>query len=405
MASRRKNIQRNVLAEGQTSGFDDGSLRALDEATFGALGRIEEDRQVAEPVSIFQIRPDPAQARRVIPARLREQWDGTPQTVQALLRTWQQEAQAQYGAPFDLAALVFGEGESAITLELEDDAPAQQGSVLVSALVPVAKLAASIAANGLTNPITVSRVGASYMIETGERRWLAYHLLYLLEENDRWERIPARTVERSVWRQASENTAREDLNAISRARQLAILLMDLYAREGTQFQPFEALVQPGRCDRAFYAQVSDEVAFRVPRGTMNLLLNAMGFRNRATFLRYRRLLKLPDTIWMAADDYSCPENVLREMDGQPYNIQASIFNAWARRERNVAVGNQPVETAREEAWESPNKRPVVNWKKHISELQQIDPEEIDLWHQKRKDELLAYLDELEDWITAVRLKL
>lgn len=33
----------------------------------------------------------------------------------------------------------------------------------------------------------------------------------------------------------------QPLNAIAKARQLALLIMDLYQEQGVQFQPFEAL--------------------------------------------------------------------------------------------------------------------------------------------------------------------
>src|SRR5690606_4780692 len=127
-----------------------------------------------------------------------------------------------------------------------------------SALIRVIDLSASIRRDGLTNPITIADEDGQFIIETGERRWLAYHLLYwrlnTLNNDDQhdWSRIPAHVVdELSIWRQASENNARADLNAIGKARQLALLLMDIFVQEGVQFEHLDNYQN----DQTFYAQV------------------------------------------------------------------------------------------------------------------------------------------------------
>ena len=99
-------------------------------------------------------------------------------------------------------------------------------------LLRLADLAGSIRQDGLTNPITVVKTGDTHVIETGERRWVAFHLLNAYIDGDDYQSIPARRMpELNLWRQASENTARDALNAIARARQIALLLMDMHGWE------------------------------------------------------------------------------------------------------------------------------------------------------------------------------
>lgn len=173
-------------------------------------------------------------------------------------------------------------------------------------------LAGSIRRDGLSNPISVARQDNLYVIETGERRWLAYCLLQAYYGDD-YLKIPARIVERfDVWRQASENNARSDLNAIGRTRQFAILLMDLAGIE--QFQPFEVFAH----ERDFYAQVAD---ISVPYGRGSQLLGAMGLRSRSQLSSYRRFLDLPPDVWLTADDESWSEaqlfSVLNDLQTPP----------------------------------------------------------------------------------------
>jgi ParB-like chromosome segregation protein Spo0J len=179
-------------------------------------------------------------------------------------------------------------------------------------LIDLADLAISIRKTGLTNPITVVRMDRIYRLETGERRWLAYHLLNIYFPDEDWNRIPAHLVDEiSVWRQASENNARADLNAISRARQLAILLMDLLAERGYEFYTFDELIETGGTEREYYAQVADGNEFRVPRGEGERLLNAMGLKNPTQIRQYRQLLRLPDEVWQEADDKNLTEGEIR----------------------------------------------------------------------------------------------
>ena len=178
-------------------------------------------------------------------------------------------------------------------------------------------LAASIRRDSLSNPVSLVRHPDHYEIETGERRWLAYHVLYWkFGDGDKrpdgsvvnWSRIPARIVTQvDVWRQASENNARDNLNAISRARQLSLLLMDLHGSHN-----FTAL-DASQSEQAFYAQVADGADWRIPRGQGERLLNAMGMSDAGQLRQYRALLRLPTDLWRKGDDEDLSEGELRRM--------------------------------------------------------------------------------------------
>lgn len=274
---------------------------------------ISEQRQVAKPVSIFDIRPDLSQPRRAIPWALRPQWDGRPQTLEYLFEMWVEAIEAEKGQPYNLTAHL---EQAYLPLEQEDEqADAPEMSPAERSLHEIIALAASIRSVGLTNPITVVRIGPYFQLETGERRWLAYHLLNLYDNAEEWAKIPAREVKQfNVWRQAGENNARANLNAISKARQLAILLMDLLHERGQDFETFEQITASGRKEREYYAQVADGTEFRIPPGQKERLLDALGFKSMSQVRHYRALLRVPDAVWEYADDHDLSERQIRELD-------------------------------------------------------------------------------------------
>jgi len=263
----------------------------------------------AKPIPIMSIRPDRAQPRRAIPMVVCGEWDGSPEAIPALLGTWYQGAVHQYGKRFDVAQILKGMK----SLELPEDA----GAVLVG-FNKLMSLAASIRNEGLTNPITVVRDGAGYMVETGERRLLAHHLLNMYLDDGQWERIPAREVEFDVFRQASENNARDSLNAIQMARQIALLIMaERDHMDGHDYASYNDLVLAGESDRRFYAQVANGNIHRIPMGSGDKISHAVGL-SMARISQYRRLLSLTDDeelndkIWLEADTNDWSENYIRE---------------------------------------------------------------------------------------------
>ena len=225
MASRRDK-------QGRTDDpFDERPVTAsqqLDQEVYGGVGKVDPGRKTAEAVNIEMIYPDRTQPRRAVPSVIRREWDESPKTAGVMFNRWIRDAKLELKT---VKAILDGEEVEYIP-----------SGIIGEGLWKVLILAASIHHDGLTNPITVSRKGREFLIETGERRWLAYHLLYANYGKD-YQRIPARIVQRDIWRQASENNARDDLNAVGKARQFALLLMSLY-REESWFE-FDQLVQEG----------------------------------------------------------------------------------------------------------------------------------------------------------------
>jgi hypothetical protein len=313
--------------------------------TSNGLATKDTGKQVANPLSIFNIQPDPIQPRRAIPHHVREKWDGNPHNIEKVFSDWletiRHDRQSNgHEERFDLDAYLHGHDEG--------ERPKQLGP-LETTLIELAELAASIRRDGLTNPITVYSTGVNqYQIETGERRWMSYHLLYISFPNERekWSKIPARVMpEANVWRQASENAARQDLNAIARSRQYAVLFMDLVKTyENKTFRPPHEFPH----EQAYYAQVLDDP---IPYGKAGLLNDAMGYKNRVMLKRYRDLLRLPHVLWDLADDYNCPEGVLREIiDGTNEIDEAfalSRFHRWLNDQRTPKETVSAVQTGNE----------------------------------------------------------
>jgi len=324
------------------------TVQELTDAVYGEIAAVDAQRIEAIPTDIFTIHADILQPRRTVVSEFRRFWDGKPDNVHALLDEWFRavvreryanisnlidEKERRRHAQFDLRGYL--EGENDVVGEDYHRGPIE------TSFLRIVTLASSIRRDGLTNPITVAPLGMdAYRLETGERRWLAYHLLHAFfdgkdgrpDERDLWRKIPARNVgEASVWRMANENNVRSDLNAIAKARQLSLLLIDLYARRGTAFKPYAEIVGPSGCDRAFYAQVADGDEFPIVRGTGDQLLNAMGFTSKSQLREHRQLLDLPDPVWQWADDLNWAQGRLRQLI-QKAGKDAKMLVELARRE-------------------------------------------------------------------------
>lgn len=283
------------------------------QVTFGGVSKSVRARATA----IDSIYPDPAQPRRIIPSAVRQYWNGQPDadSMARLFEYWLEEIRLERrGQPLELDAHLTSASTERAPFDLNESEVSAGPAMgpLQSAIMPVVDLAASIYRDGLTNPITIAPQGRLSIIETGERRWLAYQLLFWRfgTEDEDWSAIPARTVDGlSIARQATENNARADLNAIAKARQLALLLMDLYATEqNVRFKPFDMF----ETEQLFYAQVEDGNRWRIPAGKAELLLNMMGLKNAVQLRQYRRLLRLPNVVWLLADDLNWAENFIQK---------------------------------------------------------------------------------------------
>lgn len=292
----------------------DNSWLAADKGIFGDIAKADAQTERIKSYDIFSIVPDQTQPRRVIPSTVRQRWDGDPHAVPDLFVQWVRLVQAEIGREFTLSAYL-----------LNEDGEAYRGggyAPIERSLMELVDLAVSIRRDGLTHPITLVPAGNFHQIETGERRWLAYHLLHAFfdgqvsgipNEQNKWRKIPARIMpERSVWRQAVENSARQNLNAIGKARQYAVLVMTLYAQMGDHFDPFNPAAPS---DRHFYAQAARYD--KTPYGRREELLSAMGFKSPAELTRCRKLLELPDEVWALADDHDLPQKALLRLSEKP----------------------------------------------------------------------------------------
>ena len=347
-----------------------------------ALRAREGERIVARPVSIFEIDPDALQPRRVVPSFARQ--EATPWEM---IQVWWHYAESNRDQ-IDLAAFFQGDGE------IYSESPSR----VEAGFLELVALARSIQREGLTNPISVVRVGDRYRIETGERRWLAYHLLYQVE-GERWQKIPSRIMDDlDVWRQAAENNARANLNAIGKARQYAILVMDLYAQRGEQFG------EPGRFphERDFYAQA---LRFdNVPYGTRDTILAAMALKSPAELTRCRNLLELPVSVWTLADDYNVPQSVLlqaatmSENEALRYIENVSSWNDSTRKAPTLSDKSSPVDV------ENPviSREQVKKVKKFVRFASRVGWQDLGYLEEKDRRELLETADELEALVQQIR---
>jgi len=296
---------------------DEASTRAIDAELFGAIEQSDANRQSASPTSIFEIRPDLSQPRRTVPHAVRERmsWRGETARMEELFLTWEEMVNDERGqTKFHLSDYL---DQREIGLVSEEDVETDRPPMgpLERPLVELVELATSIHNEGLTNPITVVNLGINdgYLLETGERRWLAYHMLYLHTGENKYAKIAARTVDRlNIWRQAAENNARTNLNAVSKARQFAVLLMGLLQeKKKVRFTSFSEFTH----EQAYYAQVADgtDKKLRIPRGMSERLLDATGLKSRKQLREYRALLRLPHQVWDVADDLNWSERFIRDL--------------------------------------------------------------------------------------------
>lgn len=344
---------------GMFSGGDD--LQTVSDEIFGKSELPDVGRVVARPTPILSIWADVKQPRRAIPLSIRMHWDGNPLDVAALLEQWATVAANQAGVTIDLEALLNGEGEGIDT----DKFPS-----VAQDFIALVRLAAGIKADGLINPITVIESDGKLLIESGERRWLAYHLLYMVM-GEAFAKIPAAkgNGNDSVWRQATENTQRRSLNAIGMARQIALLIMA--AREtppiasGTTYKEYDEVIRAGVCDRRFYAQVADGNIHRIPKGMGERIQAAMGL-SMEQLSRYRSLLEMTDDnqvndiLWTRADIENWAEHSIREVYTLPTGKVRDVIERSNWGLDNLKALKDTLPTGKVQPTIDPPRRPVTS---------------------------------------------
>jgi hypothetical protein len=289
-----------VLNEDATSDGD-SFLQELDAATYGKLGAIGNNRIVAEAYLISELQPDPQQPRRVIPSVVRQMVD--IHDMRATMDRWYHTAERELERSIPLRDLVEGKVEDG---QFDTEGITHERYPVAASFLAVARLAGDILRDGLINPISIYRSGRTHMINKGERRWFAFHILYGLY-GSKYERISAREESPSIWAQASENMSREDLGGVALARQFALLLMSLYPD-----QPWGNVADfttDEGSDRLFYAQVGDGNEWRIPKNKGQKIADAMQASVNA-LRHYRQILGVPNVIWLEADDKQWSTNRL-----------------------------------------------------------------------------------------------
>lgn len=293
---------------------------------------------------ITNIWADVKQPRRAIPGLIRLNWDGDPAMVADLLQRWQQVAEQKAGKRIPLVDMLHGRGEG-----FAEDESANHP--YVADFIKVIRLAQSIHTDGLINPITVIKQGAKYVIEGGERRWLAHHLLEQ-HVDEKYGKIPAieGNAEDALWRQAHENNNRDSLNAIAKARQLALLIMDL-RKNMNDYQDYDELVVG--CDRIYYAQVANGRIHSIPPGMGERVESAMGL-TIARVNQYRSLLKLTednavnDILWLRASDEWWAEYFMRDIAKLPLDTLRGIVlgnQDWTQDDLRAAIESTAVDSS------------------------------------------------------------
>ena len=167
-----------------------------------------------------------------------------------------------------------------------------------------------------------------YRIETGERRyWAAVLLQHFTPGRDMPVRLLCQVIppeKASVFRQARENTARSDLNAVALARQTALLLFAVHG-----IRPPE-----GSVDNNFYRAALDlDLKPGFAREQTEAVLAAMGGISRQRFAQYKKLLALSDRAMDYGDANNLPDYALRELAGlswadQDYYINLAEQHHW-----------------------------------------------------------------------------
>ncbi len=291
------------------------------------LRKLESKPSRIKRLPLDKVMPDPTQARRVMPGWLRLRWITQSDTVVNILNQWlelaNKEATKRKRPELDVPFLLSRDTDlTRVGWDSKEDTEPEMGPIEAD-FRALLQLAASIRLHGLANPVTVVTLpNGSYQLETGERRLLAYNLLHMLPghvEEQEFDAIPARVVEqKDLWRQAAENGARQDLNAISIARQLALLLMDIYQEKG-DFSTWSP-----HLDVEWYSQVRDSKQFPVPYGRGSEIAAALGLKSANQIRQYRALLSLPKSVWQLADEFDWTEYRVRELMKHARNLNQGL---------------------------------------------------------------------------------
>jgi hypothetical protein len=297
------------------------TVQDVDGMTYGRVEIPGEGRsERARLVKLRELWIAVTQPRKIVPVHVQLKWNGDPEGMGALLGRWDTAVQR---------ALKPGERLHWRTV-LNDldviDVKREEAEPVVTSFLSVLDLAINIRDHGLNMPVTYSKLpDGRNLLHTGGRRTLAYHMLMLGLDFEKYGAIPALEREYSAFTQAAENNQRESMNAISQARAVANMLMEMHAGE-IDLRPYEELVGDDGCDRPYYAQMA---GVSVKHGRLEEIMSALNTSNRARVSHYRKLLELANEAWMLADERNLSEGYLRQVVRLPAGHQEkAIRKGW-----------------------------------------------------------------------------
>jgi hypothetical protein len=294
------------------------------------------DRVIASPVPVLDIHTDIRQPRRALPAAVRAGFTGDPTQILDILERWHNLAVRRAGQRIEVPRYLFGTVEAD---DIDTDDP------IVTRYLALLRLAADIHERGLIHFPNVAELDDGYILESGERRLLAHHLLMIHVDTERYGTINVVIKPRaSVWAQATENTASEGYSPIEKARQLALLLMDMWQEDRT-FQPISDMITPDGSDRPYYAQALE---LNARRGQGQKLLNAMGVSSRGTVAKYKKLLELSDGYWLWGETKNKTLNDLLGLvdadQGTSYKVDSYVSKRNITDEKTPDLPPEPAES-------------------------------------------------------------
>jgi hypothetical protein len=342
------------------------------------INRIQEkEKRVerAQPVAIDSIFPDPVQPRRAMPEDLRARWCTDASTVE-LFAEWEKIVKPAFPV-HDWTRYVEG-AKDENEMELSDLLPDTVLPPPVQQWVDLIRLAGSIWRSGLQQPVIIYPEKRGHRLLIGERRLLAFHFLKGLGYEG-FAEIPA--ISRAAYdplAQAVENGARQNLNAIGIARQLAILLMAMHDLEIVPSQMQQA-------DQSWYARAID---LRTPYGRSEDLIRALGLPNIRVFQLYKQLLELPEEVWYWADQYNWTEGKLRDMTSRAEGNRdqlIAIAKAEATGESVEADNSTPSQQQALEDRVSRKAESVYTWMQKVVSMKDT---EVHVLSQERRQQLI-----------------
>ena len=305
---------------GQSSRIDDLLASVTADVLAGDPQRFHEESLRIERILLELVRPDPVQARRVLPERIHLAFHDNQLTPTQALRELVHSVQIaarQRGRPFSSVLELLPHADDA-----SEETPEGQLSPEEQLLRDLVNLAVTIRDDGQVNPLTVVDVSRGvtrqYRIETGERRyWASWLLRDFIPAYAGDGMVPCIIVpagQSSIFRQAKENTSRTGLNAIALARQAALLLLTVHEYEIPDY--------PVSTD--FYRQAL-ALDLRGKRDYSDTVLAAMGGVSKMRFSQFKSLLRLSDEAMELADRHNIDERRLRPVLSLDPNVHAEII--------------------------------------------------------------------------------